>query len=96
MARGALPILEDDSTYEVESADAPLTPAHFGFPNKGAFSPEEIAERFDVSASTVYRAISDGEIRAIQVRVGGSLRVPMLELRHFLMRNAAAGLFSKN
>jgi excisionase family DNA binding protein len=68
----------------VEPASAPLTPDHFGIPLKATFGPEELAEYVGVSVRTIYREIADGQLRAMMIR--GSLRIPMVEVRHYFVR----------
>jgi len=46
-----------------------------------------LAEMFDVSPATVYRAIRNGQLDA--VRIGGSVRVPESALAGFVERAAA-------
>lgn len=51
------------------------------------FRVKAVAERFDVSPSTIYRAIETGELAA--VKIGGSLRVPAEAVHAF--ETAATG-----
>jgi len=44
----------------------------------------EVAERLNVSKPTVYRLINRGALPAVQYRVGGSLRVPEIDLEMWL------------
>lgn len=46
-----------------------------------------LAEMFDVSPATIYRAIRNGQLDA--VRIGGSVRVPKSALAGFVERAAA-------
>lgn len=48
---------------------------------------EVVAEMFDVSKTTIYRAIRSGQLDA--VRIGGSVRVPESALVGFVERAAA-------
>lgn len=45
-----------------------------------------VAEMFDVSPATIYRAIRNGQLDA--VRIGGSVRVPESALAGFVERSA--------
>lgn len=47
-----------------------------------------VAERFDVSPSTIYRAIKAGELDALQI--GGNVRIPANSVTAFEKRSAAA------
>lgn len=47
---------------------------------------EAVADLFDVSKTTIYRAIRNGQLDA--VRIGGSVRVPESALAGFVKRSA--------
>jgi len=80
---------------EAESADAPLTPDHFGFPpQKPTYSPKEFAFYVGVDDETILREITDGHLRALLVR--GSYRIPRVELRHYFLRQGARMFLRRN
>lgn len=86
--------LPDDYAAAPEPASAPLTPEHFGIPLRPTFAPEDFAEYVGVSVRTIYREIEDGNLRALRIR--GSLRIPLIELKHYFLRQAAEFLLEKN
>jgi excisionase family DNA binding protein len=54
---------------------------------------EEFARRLRVTRSAVYRAVARGDVRAVQMGHGGTLRIPAAELRRLLQeRDPAAAL----
>ena len=65
----------------------PLTLADFSVPYKPTFAPVEIAGLLGVSVRTIYREIESGDLRAVRVR--GSWRIPLPELRAYLDRGQA-------
>lgn len=81
--------MRPDSTAPPDDLATPLTLEHFAIPYKPTFCPGELAELFGVSAQTFYREIADGNLRAVRIR--GSLRVPLAELKAYLERNQFQG-----
>lgn len=44
---------------------------------------DEVSEILGCSKSTVYRIITEGDLKAFQLRNGGTLRIPASELERF-------------
>lgn len=51
--------------------------------NENMLTPSDVAERLAVAQSTVYRLISEGELRGVRV-AKGSIRVEPAELERFM------------
>jgi len=81
----------DPADVEPVPSDVPLTLADFGVVYKATFAPCDIAEAFGVSERTIYREIEDGNLRAVPIR--GSLRIPLVELKHYILRQQAAAFY---
>ena len=50
----------------------------------------EVAARLRVSEPTVYRRIADGTLAAVRLGAAGPIRIPVAELRDFLVLASAA------
>ena len=75
------------------SAEVPLSLDDFSIPYKPTFSPAEIAEYFGVSVKTIEREIAEGNMRALRVRSGW--RVPLPELKRYLLCQQAAAFLAR-
>lgn len=74
----------------VQSAVDGLAVRTGGEMEKLLLRPHEVAHLLDVGRSKVYELIADGQIPS--VRLGGSVRVPFGQLRHWLSRRVASAV----